>query len=165
LTAAAAVIFYPTASEETNGAMKRKYLDAYEFDDDLQRLDYPALETWLGASYWSPRIKRAEIEAGAANSTLIAGCYRNGEQVAYLRVSSDKVRFAYIMDVYVAEPHRRRGIAENLVRFAMDHPEVQGVYQWLLATRDAHSVYKNAGFGPLSNPENMMMLKSEKIRP
>ncbi len=39
------------------------------------------------------------------------------------------------------------------------------VYSWLLGTRDAHSVYRNVGFGPLSNPENMMMLKKEKIRP
>ncbi|MEO7776607.1 MAG: GNAT family N-acetyltransferase [Fibrobacteria bacterium] len=144
--------------------MKQKYQDAYEFDDDLRRLDYPVLEAWLGASYWSPGIKRAEIEAGAKNSALIAGCYRDGAQVAFLRVASDKVRFAYIMDVYVAEPHRRLGIAENLVRFAMSHPEVREVYQWLLATRDAHSVYLKAGFGPLSNPENMMMLKKEKVR-
>ena len=145
--------------------MKAQYLDAYEFDDDLERLDYPVLEAWLSQTYWSPRITAAEIERGAVHSTMVAGCYSHGGQIGYMRLVSDKTRFAFIMDVYVAAEHRRKGIAENLVRFAMGHPDLADVYSWLLGTKDAHSVYRNLGFGPLSNPENMMMLKKEKLRP
>jgi GNAT superfamily N-acetyltransferase len=145
--------------------MKRKYLECYEFDDDPARLDFPQLEGWLSVSYWSPGIREPEIRKGAVNSALVAGCYADGKQVGYLRVASDKTRFAFIMDVFVDERHRRRGIGENLVRFAMEHPELSDVYSWLLATRDAHPVYRKAGFSPLANPENMMMLKKEKIRP
>ncbi|MDB5049639.1 MAG: hypothetical protein JWO30_2710 [Fibrobacteres bacterium] len=145
--------------------MKHTYLDAYEFDDDLGRLDYPVLEAWLSGTYWSPRIKAAEIEKGAVNSTLVAGCYLDGRQVGYMRLISDKTRFAYIMDVFVEDAHRRKGIAENLVRFAMGHPELQDVYMWLLGTQDAHSVYRKAGFGPVASPENLMMFKKEKLRP
>ena len=151
--------------------MRTSYLDVYEFDDDLARLDYRTLHAWLSNAYWSPRIGEAEIEKGAVNSTLVAGCYLrragegHGAQVGYLRLVSDKTRFAFIMDVYVAQEHRRRGIAENLVLFAMSHPELQDVYSWLLGTKDAHSVYRKVGFGALANPENMMMLKKEKQRP
>ena len=145
--------------------MKQVFLDRYEFDDDRNRLDYPVLEAWLGKTYWSPNIKAPEIERGAVNSALVAGCYAGGAQVGYLRVCSDKVRFAYIMDVYVDEAHRRRGIAENLVRFAMAHADLADVYLWLLATHDAHSVYRKAGFGPLPVPDFWMIQRKEKIRP
>ena len=144
--------------------MKSRYLDDYEFDDDLGRLDYAVLEGWLSKTYWSPRIKASEIEKGAVNSTLVAGCYRDGKQIGFMRLVSDKTRFAFIMDVYVAEEHRRKGIAESLVRFAMGHPDLADVYSWLLGTQDAHSVYQNVGFGALTNPENMMMLKKDKVR-
>jgi GNAT superfamily N-acetyltransferase len=144
--------------------MKSRYLDIYEFDDDLGRLDYATLESWLTESYWSPRIKAAEIEKGAVNSTLVAGCYRDGRQVGYMRLISDKTRFGYIMDVYVAEAHRRKGIAENLVRFSMSRPDLADVYMWMLGTRDAHAVYRKAGFGAVTLPENLMILKKEKVR-
>ena len=144
--------------------MKSHYLDLYEFDDDLGRLDYATLESWLTESYWSPRIKAAEIKKGAVNSTLVAGCYQDGRQVGYMRLISDKTRFGYIMDVYVAEAHRRKGIAENLVRFAMSHPDLADVYMWMLGTKDAHEVYRKVGFGPVTLPENLMVLKKEKVR-
>jgi ribosomal protein S18 acetylase RimI-like enzyme len=144
--------------------VKQEYL-GYEFDDALDRLDFALLESWLGATYWSPHIKAAEIEAGACNSTLVVGCYNGTEQVGYMRLISDKVRFAYIMDVYVETAHRRKGIAENMVKFAMAHPAVTDVYMWLLATRDGHSVYGKAGFGPLPVPETWMIRRKEKIRP
>jgi ribosomal protein S18 acetylase RimI-like enzyme len=144
--------------------VKRNYL-GYEFDDALDRLDFAALESWLGASYWSPNIKAAEIETGARNSTLVVGCYGGAEQVGYMRLVSDKIRFAYIMDVYVEVGHRRKGIAENMVKFAMAHTAVEEVYMWLLATRDGHSVYGKAGFVPLPVPEMWMIKRKEKIRP
>jgi GNAT superfamily N-acetyltransferase len=144
--------------------MKKKYLDTYEFDDDKGRLNLNLLEAWLSNTYWSPRIKRWEIQKGAENSTLVVGCYSGPEQVGYMRLVSDKTRFGYIMDVYVDELHRKKGIAQNMIHFAMDHPELKDVYQWVLATQDAHLVYEKLGFKPLSNPERWMILYKEKIR-
>jgi len=145
--------------------VRQTYLDEYEFDDDRGRLDYAVLEKWLSQTYWSPNIKAPEIEQGALNSTVVVGCYAHGAQVGYMRLCSDKVRFAYIMDVYVDEAHRRKGIAENIVKFAMAHPDVAGVYVWLLGTRDGHSVYAKAGFGPLPKPDFWMIQRKEKVRP
>lgn len=144
--------------------MKKDYLE-YEFDDSPDRLDFAILESWLGATYWSPGIKAPEIESGARNSTLVVGCYQGTAQVGYMRLISDKVRFAYIMDVYVESGHRRKGLAENMVKFAMAHPTVAEVYIWLLATRDSHPVYRKAGFAPLPVPEMWMIQRKEKIRP
>jgi len=137
----------------------------YEIDDDYGRLDFRTLEGWLTASYWSPGIRMPEIVQGARNSALNLGCYWEGKQVGYLRVASDRTRFAYIMDVYVDEGHRRRGLARALVAAAQSHPHLADVYTWLLATRDAQAVYAGNGFGPLPVPENWMIIRKEKVRP
>ena len=73
--------------------------------------------------------------------------FKGEEQVGYLRVVSDKTRFAYICDVWVDPAHRRRGLARLLVRYAMEHPDFSTV-AWLLATADAHAVYAGLGFTP-----------------
>lgn len=139
--------------------------DGYEIDDSFSRIDFRKLESWLTATYWSPGIRVEEILKGARNSAINVGCYRGGAQVGYLRVASDMTRFAYFMDVYVEESHRRKGLAQAMVRFTMEHPDFADVYLWLLATHDAQSVYAKAGFGPLPVPGNWMVLRKEKIRP
>jgi GNAT superfamily N-acetyltransferase len=145
--------------------MLKAIQDGYEIDDDFGRLDFRALESWLTATYWSPGIRMPEILKGARNSALNLGCYRHGEQVGYLRVASDRTRFAYVMDVYVAEAHRGRGLARALTEAAMAHPDLADVYLWLLATRDAHPVYAKAGFVPLPEPANWMIIRKERARP
>ena len=145
--------------------MKAMHGDGYEMDDDFGRLDFPRLEKWLSNTYWSPGIQVEEIFKGARNSAINLGCYRDGAQVGYLRVASDKTRFGYFMDVYVEETHRRRGLAQAMVRFVMEHPDFTDVYLWLLATHDAQGVYAKAGFGPLPVPANWMVLRKEKVRP
>jgi GNAT superfamily N-acetyltransferase len=112
--------------------------------------------------FWSPGITESEISKGISNSALVVGAYsEGGKQIGFLRVVSDKVRFAYLMDVVVHEDFRRQGIGQKMVNFALSHPELQDVYQWLLATRDAHGVYGKCGFEPLANPEKWMAI----IRP
>lgn len=145
--------------------MREGFGDGYEIDDSFDRLDFLILESWLTRTYWSPGIRIEEILKGARNSALNVGCYHRGNQVGYLRVASDKTRFGYIMDVYVEDAHRRKGLAQAMVRFAMAHPDLVDVYLWLLATQDAQSVYAKAGFGPLPVPGNWMVIRKEKVRP
>lgn len=137
----------------------------YEIDDGFGRLDFRALERWLTATYWTPGIRMPEILQAARNSAVNLGCYLGGEQIGYLRVASDRTRFAYIMDVYVDEAHRKRGLARAMVDAALAHPDLADVYLWLLATRDAQTVYAKSGFGPLPAPENWMIIRKEKARP
>ena len=97
--------------------------NGYTINDDIECVDFRRVTDWLAGSYWSPRISRAEVEKGARNSSLVIGAYAaGGEQVGYARLASDRTRFAYIMDVFVDEWHRRRGLAGAMTRFAMAHP-------------------------------------------
>lgn len=135
----------------------------YKLSDEPARLDLAKVTGWLAGCYWSPGIGREEVERGARNSSLVIGAYdAAGSQVGYARLASDKTRFAYFMDVFVEPSHRGKGIAQAMIRFAMAHPDHQGVYQWLLATRGAQAVYAKAGFKPLEHPESWMMIKKER---
>ena len=127
--------------------------------DDIQGL--------LSKVFWSPGITKNEILKGIKNSALVIGAYtEKGRQIGFLRVVSDKVQFAYLMDVVVAEDHRRQGIGQKMVKFALSHPELKDVYQWLLGTLDAHGVYKKLGFEPLKNQEKWMsIIKPRPDRP
>jgi GNAT superfamily N-acetyltransferase len=137
----------------------------YVIHDEIESIDFRRVTEWLAGSYWSPRISQREVEKGARNSSLVIGSYDAEDvQVGYARIASDKTRFAYIMDVFVEPAHRGKGLAGAMIRFAMEHPEYHDVYQWLLATSDAHRVYEKLGFKPLDHPERWMILRKEKLR-
>lgn len=88
----------------------------------------------------------------------MVGSYRDGEQLGCLRVITDRTRFAYFGDGYVDEAARGRGLGKAMVRFALEHPALALVFRWMLATNDAHGIYRALGFEPLDHPERWMTL-------
>ena len=75
---------------------------------------------------------------------------------------SDTTRFAWICDVFVEEAHRGKGLAKAMVRFALEHQEHREVTRWVLATADAHPIYREVGFVPLPAPERWMIYSPVK---
>jgi predicted GNAT family N-acyltransferase len=67
-------------------------------------------------------------------------------------------------DVFVDREFRGLGLGEYIVRSALAHPEVQDVHLFLLATRDAHDLYRRFGFTNVSEPERWMVLESSTLR-
>lgn len=133
------------------------------FSTDFDRIDFDAVTRWLGEMFWSPGITREEVVFGARHSALVVGGFDEaGGQVSFLRVVSDRVRFAYLVDVIVAPELRRRGIGRRMVQFAMEAKELSWVYQWLLRSRDARGVYARLGFAPLADPERWMVLQKPR---
>ena len=121
------------------------------------------IHVMLSKAFWSPGITQNEILKGIENSELVVGAYtENGKQIGFLRVVSDKVRFAYLEDVIVHEDFRRQGIGQKMVNFALSHPELKDVYNWLLITKDAQGVYAKCGFEPLKNPEYWMAIRDPR---
>jgi ribosomal protein S18 acetylase RimI-like enzyme len=136
---------------------KRDGIMNTEFSSDPERLRLDEIHGMLAKTYWSPGITKNEIAAGIRNSALVVGAYAgNGRQVGFCRVISDKTRFAYLADVIIAEDCRHRGVAQAMVRYAITHPELRHVYQWLLKTDDAHGLYGKCGFAPLEDPGHWM---------
>jgi GNAT superfamily N-acetyltransferase len=138
----------------------RETLGEYELDDDLARMDLPRVHAWLSGSYWWSRgITLEKAQRAARGSSLVVGAFAtvDGTQVGYLRVVSDRATFAWIADVFVDEAHRKRGIARSMIQFCLKHPQHRGLRRWVLATRDAHEVYRPLGFIPLPEPQRWMI--------
>ncbi len=129
---------------------------SFEIHTDINRIQWETVHLWLASTYWSPGIELDSVVKAGKNSSLVIGVYDGQDQVAYMRVVSDRTTFAWICDVFVADTHRSKGIAKAMVNFALEHPDHQNLRRWVLATRDAHDVYDACGFRPLPVPERWM---------
>lgn len=133
---------------------------AYEISADPSRIDAARVHHWLSTdAYWAmgrPREKQDQAIAGSLNF----GAYdaETGAMVAYARIVTDYATFAWLCDVYVDRPARGTGLGTALVAAVRDHLAPCGLRRILLATADAHGVYKKVGFTPLQNPDKWMAL-------
>ena len=127
----------------------------YAISTDVQRLDVPAIHAFLSRSYWSPGIPLALVQR-AIDHSLCFGLFHRDEQVGFGRVVTDRASFAYLADVYVLEAHRGRGLSKWLIEVVRAHPDLQGLRRFLLATRDAHELYRQFGFKELAHPSRLM---------
>ena len=87
--------------------------------------------------------------------------YRGEEQAGFARVVTDRATFAYLADVFVLEEHRGQGLGKWLVEAIVSHPDLQGLRRWMLATRDAHELYRRYEFTELARPEIFMERKGD----
>lgn len=133
---------------------------AYRISTDPQQLDLAAVHAYLAQSYWSPGIAREQVERAAAHS-LCFGLFHGAQQVGFARVVTDTASFAYLADVYILEAHRGQGLSKWLLETIFAHPDLQGLRRFMLATRDAHSLYAQFGFTALAHPGRLM----ERLRP
>lgn len=110
-----------------------------------------AICDFLSRAYWADKRLRSDIERSVENS-INFGIYDGDRQIGFARVLSDKAVFAYIMDVFVHEDYRGKGLGKWLMECIMAHPELQRIRRWMLATNDAHELYRQFGFTEIDNP-------------
>jgi ribosomal protein S18 acetylase RimI-like enzyme len=134
----------------------------YEISADPARLDIDAIHAYLTRSYWSPGIPRDIVERAIRHS-LCLGAYATpgGAQVGFTRVVTDHATFAYLCDVYVLEQHRGHGLGKRMMREVMSLPALTSARRVMLATRDAHGLYRQSGFIEAGRAGNLM----EIVRP
>lgn len=125
--------------------------------DESAQLDVETIHGFLRGSYWATGIPRAVVERSIAGS-LCFGLYHAasapavpttgapGAQVGFARVVTDRATFGYLADVFVLEAWRGRGLSKLIVRCVLAHPQLQGLRRWMLATADAHGLYRQFGF-------------------
>lgn len=136
--------------------------DDYTISSDPQHLDVAAIHAYLTRSYWSPGIPLSIVSKAIENS-LCFGLFSGTEQVGFARVITDRATFAYLADVYVLEAHRGKGLAKRLMSAVHRHPDLQGLRRVMLATRDAHTLYEQFGYKPLTNPQTMMEILNPEV--
>ena len=129
--------------------------EGFTVSDDSVRLDRDVIERFLTGSYWAKNIPRATLDKSLRNSLCFA-LLEGERQIGFARVVSDRATIAYLADVFVLPEFRGRGLAKWLLTCVLAHPELQGLRRWVLATRDAHDLYRKLGFTPLKRPEIFM---------
>jgi GNAT superfamily N-acetyltransferase len=126
-----------------------------EISDDRSRIDLDVVHGYLSRSYWAEGIPR-DLVARSIASSLCFGAFERGRQIGFARVVSDCATFAWLADVFVLEEARGRGVSKRLMECVQAHPKLQGLRRFLLATRDAHWLYRKYGFEPLAEPARFM---------
>lgn len=111
---------------------------------------------FLSTSYWSPGIS-INVVKKAIKGSLCFGIYHNQKQVGFARLITDKATFAYLADVFVDENYRGQGLSKWLMEVILKHPGLSGLRRIMLATRDAHELYKQFDFIPLTKVERWMV--------
>jgi GNAT superfamily N-acetyltransferase len=123
---------------------------------DPARLQIDEIHRFLREeSYWARERTREQTETAIKNS-LPFGVYSGENQIGFARVVTDYATFAYLGDVYILEAYRGRGLSKWLMETIINHPELQGFRRWILATRDAHTLYEKFEFTALKFPERWM---------
>jgi|SRR6185437_11804324 len=129
---------------------------AYTISDEPARLDVHAMHAYLRRAYWCEQIPLEVLERAVRGSLCIGAYDAQGAQVGLVRFISDYATFCYVCDVYVLEEHRGQGLSKAMFALGVDHPRLQGLRRWSLATADAHGLYKKFGFTPPLRPERYM---------
>jgi GNAT superfamily N-acetyltransferase len=128
-----------------------------EISTDRARLDIAYIHRYLSEEcYWALDRSRAIVEKSIVNS-LCFGVYAGERQIGFARVVTDYATFAWLCDVFIDAAYRGQGLGKRLVEAVVAHPELQGMRNFILATRDAHELYRrHGGFEPLAAPDRWM---------
>jgi len=129
--------------------------DGFTISTEKERLDRDAIHEFLSHSYWAKGIPRELVDRSIENS-LCFGLYEADALIGFARVITDNATFGYLSDVFVLESHRGRGLATWFMEVVFSHPDLQNLRRWMLATADAHGLYRKVGFTELSKPERIM---------
>ena len=79
-----------------------------------------------------------------------------GRQVAYARVVTDSVTFAWLCDVFVDPAVRGHGVGVALMDNVCSLLGDLNLKRVVLVTGDAHGLYEKFGFESLAQPEKWM---------
>jgi len=60
------------------------------------------------------------------------------------------------MDVFIIEKYRGKGFSKLLLNRIFSDIRFKGIKKWMLATKDAHSLYAEFGFEQIKNADRLM---------
>jgi GNAT superfamily N-acetyltransferase len=121
--------------------------DGYTLSSDPERVDVDRVHRWLSEdAYWALGRPREVVEASVRTCDVWSVFAPDGAQVAFTRAVTDGLTFGWLCDVYVDPAHRGRGIATWMAGEAVADLRSRRLDRLVLATRDAHAVYRRVGF-------------------
>ena len=146
--------------------MREKTIGKFLFSTDKGKLNIRYVHQYLAEqSYWAKNVP-LEIVRESIEHSIAIGIYdidQNLKQVGFGRVVTDRATFGYLADVFVDEAYRGRNLSKELMSFIMEWNEVKKFRRFILATRDAHTLYEKYGFKPLKSPDRFMEVHQPEV--
>jgi N-acetylglutamate synthase-like GNAT family acetyltransferase len=126
---------------------------------DLDDIDLDVVHRWLSEeAYWALGRSRDVVEPAARASVNFGALDADGRLVGYARVVTDQVTFAWLCDVFVDPAARGLGAGKALAGAVVATVRPMGLKRVMLATADAHELYRRFGFEGVTDPEKLMIL-------
>ena len=131
----------------------------YEFSTDPERVDLEVVHRCLSElSYWAAGRSFELVERSWANTALVGGAYAaDGSLAGFARMVTDLSTFGWLCDVMVVPEYRGTGVGVGVVRLLVEHPQMEGIKRQILATADAHELYRKFDYVDLDAPEMWML--------
>ena len=132
--------------------------DGYRFSADRDEMDRERIHLWLSTeAYWALGRTRSAQDA-AIDASINFGMFEvvTGRQVAYARLVTDSVTFAWLCDVFVDPAVRGRGVGVALIENVGAALDALNLRRVALATSTAHGLYAKFGFEVLASPGHWM---------
>lgn len=136
--------------------------DDFLITTDKNKIDLAYIHWFLTHSYWAESIPIEIVQRSIEGSLCFSVVYLN-HQIGFARVITDEATFAYLADVFIDENFRGRGLSKWLMEIIVNHPALQGLRRFLLATRDAHGLYKQFGFESLNKVDRWMQIHNPDV--
>ncbi len=136
--------------------------DTFTISDEQAHLNISFIHDFLSQSYWAKEIPQTTVERSIKNSVCF-GLYHHQHQIGFCRVITDHATFAYLADVFVIEAFHNQGLGKWLISCVLEHPDLQGLRRWMLATLDAHWLYEKHDFVALKHPEWFMEIAKPEL--
>lgn len=129
--------------------------DDFSISTGKEKLDAAYIHRFLSQSYWAEEIP-LEVVQRSIRGSLCFGVYHNNKQIGFARIITDEATFAYLCDVFIDENFRGKGLSKWLMETIIAYPGLQGLRRFMLATRDAHGLYRQYGFTELTFTDRWM---------
>jgi N-acetylglutamate synthase-like GNAT family acetyltransferase len=137
--------------------------NGYTISTEKKLLDLPVIHHFLSEeSYWSKGITLESVAKSIEHSSICFGLYEGNpekeqvKQVGFVRAVTDFVKFAYIMDVFVLNEYRGKGLSKWMMEVLTKESDLKDVRKIVLCTNDAHGLYSQYGFQSIKKPEIFM---------
>ncbi len=110
-------------------------------------VDIDVLHELLKSSYWAHARTRDEVKLSIRNSICFS-LLKIEQMIGFARVLTDKMAYAVILDMIIADEYRGQGLGQWLMACICEHPDVMPLRQ-LLWTGDADKFYVKCGFAKM----------------
>ena len=102
-------------------------------------------------SYWTKGRPVETIRKSIKNSLCFGSYDAEGKQVGFGRVVTDFSVFTRILDVFILEEYKGKGLGKMHMKEIMEYPELQSLKRWGLGTHDAQGSMRNLGLSYWKN--------------